>query len=100
MSSQLQPLRMAVHSHASGCLAHQAMRSHGTEHLGAEGGQRTWGGGEAGCPEAWAVTYQGCRPMAPISQLILVHWMAVHWLPSTRPPVSPELAFQDQKQIP
>ena len=62
--------------------------------------RHTCGGGEAGWPAAWAVVYQGARPIAPISQLILVHWMAVHWLASTRPPVSPELAFQDQKQIP
>ena len=47
-----------------------------------------------------ALMYQGVSPMAPISQLILVHWIAVHESESIRPPVSPLLAFQDQKLIP
>ena len=48
----------------------------------------------------WAEMYQGCSPMAPTSQLTLVHWMSVQELPSIRPPVSPLLAFHDQKHTP
>ena len=40
--------------------------------------------------------YQGCRPMAPMIQLILYHKMLVQVAESTRPPVSPLLAFHDQ----
>ena len=43
-----------------------------------------------------ATLYQGLRPMAPCIHATFCHWMAVQVSPSTRPPVSPELAFQDQ----
>lgn len=50
--------------------------------------------------EAVEPRYQGLRPIAVVIQAIFSNWMVVQVAMSTRPPVSPLLAFQHQYDTP